>query len=135
MKKISLFSPVILRIGISLVFLWFGISQISDPTSWLAYVPQSISDMTHVSIPAIVFLNGLFEIIFGSALLLGFKTRFVSFFLALHILDITYVVGFDSTGVRDFGITIASIAIWMNGMDWFSLDRFMKIEQPIQSQQ
>ncbi|MEI8249339.1 MAG: DoxX family protein [Candidatus Taylorbacteria bacterium] len=126
MNKLPLFSPVILRIGISLVFLWFGISQLSDPSSWIGYVPDFITQMSHLGVTTIVLINGAFEIIFGSMLLCGFYTRFAALLLAVHMLDITYTVGFDAIGVRDFAISIATIAIFLNGMDWFSLDRWNK---------
>jgi hypothetical protein len=44
------------------------------------------------------------------------------------MLDITYVVGFDAVGVRDFGLAIATVAIFMFGVDRFSLDYFCKDE-------
>ena len=34
------YSIDIVRIAVSLVFLWFGISQIIDPESFLGYVPE-----------------------------------------------------------------------------------------------
>jgi len=126
MKKLRMFSPVLLRIGVSLVFLWFGTNQLSDPTNWVAYVPQSIVDISHVSVTVIVYLNGIFEIVAGAALLLGIFTRTAALLLALHILDITLIVGLDATGVRDFGISIATVCVWLNGMDWLSLDRYMR---------
>ena len=124
MNKLKLFSPITLRIGIALVFIWFGISQLSDPNSWFGYVPDYAVTLSHLSVGTIVLFNGIFEIIFGSMLLFGFFTRFAALLLALHMLDITFTVGLDATGVRDFGLSIATIAIFLNGMDWFSLDRF-----------
>ena len=88
MDKIKVFAPVILRLGIGAIFLWFGFDQWIHTSDWLAYVPQSISDMLHIGVATIVHLNGLFEIIFGLALFLGFYTRIAAFFLALHLLDI-----------------------------------------------
>jgi len=65
-----------------------------------------------LSAVTLVHLNGVFEIIFGTALLLGFFTQLSAFLLALHMLDITFTVGFDSIGVRDFGLSIATIVIF-----------------------
>jgi uncharacterized membrane protein YphA (DoxX/SURF4 family) len=126
MQKLRVFSPVILRIGIALVFLWFGANQLSDVNSWIGYIPSWITDISGLSAQTIVYMNGTFEIIFGTALLFGFYTRFVAFFLMLHMIDITFTVGLDQIGVRDFGLSIAMIAIWLNGSDFFTLDRFMK---------
>ena len=128
MDKLKLFSPVVLRIGIALVFVWFGISQLADPASWTGYVPDYVMSISGLAVTTIVYLNGIFEIIFGSMLLFGLFTRLAALLLALHILDITLIVGFDSTGVRDFGLSIATIAIFLQGVDWFSLDRFRKPE-------
>jgi len=33
MKNLKVFSPTLLRIGMAGIFIWFGMSQISDPNS------------------------------------------------------------------------------------------------------
>lgn len=125
-KNLTLFAPVILRVGMSALFLWFGASQIMDPVSWVGFVPQSIIDMTGLAATTLVYMNATFEIVFGSALLLGFFTRWAAFFLALHLIDITYIVGLDAIGMRDAGLAVAATAVWLYGSDWLTLDRFMK---------
>ncbi|HUD04316.1 MAG TPA: DoxX family protein [Candidatus Paceibacterota bacterium] len=127
MRMLKPFSPVVLRIGIASVFLWFGFDQFIHTTDWIGYVPQSVSNLLHLSPITLVYMNGLFEITFGLALFLGFYTRFVAFLLALHLIDITFIVGYSAIGVRDFGLCIATIAIWLNGRDFLSLDRYMSV--------
>ena len=126
MKKISLFSPVILRVGLSLVFLWFGANQLMNTTAWIGYIPDSIVNISSLSAQTLVHINGVFEIIFGAMLFLGLFTRFAALLLALHMIDITFIVGLDATGIRDFGLSIATVAVWLNGMDFLTLDRFVK---------
>lgn len=126
MQKISSYSPVVLRIGIALVFLWFGTNQFIDTNAWIGFVPDSIVSLSGLSTATLVHLNGIFEIVFGVALLLGFFTRYAAFLLALHILDITYIVGFDAIGVRDFGLSLATIAIWLHGADFLTLDAYLR---------
>ena len=121
MEKIS---PIVLRIGISLVFIWFGYNQLIDVQSWIAYIPESVMNMTGLKADLLVQLNGIFELVFGTLLLLGILTRYVAFVLMLHMIDITYIVGFDSIGVRDFGLSIAAIAVWLNGRDFLTVDSF-----------
>ena len=125
MNKLKPFAPVVLRIGLSLVFLWFAFDQFMNPNSYIAFIPQSILDMTHVSASLIIHLNALFEIVFGTALLLGFYTRTAALLLALHLFDITYVVGFGGLGVRDFGLSMGTLAVFMYGRDFLSLDRYV----------
>ncbi|MES2623171.1 MAG: DoxX family protein [Patescibacteria group bacterium] len=122
MNKYASYSPVLLRIGISLVFLWFGYSQVSDQVQWVAYVPEWLPSMLGIQVETFVKLNGIFELVFGIALLAGFWTRTASLLLGLHMLEITHVVGFDATGVRDFGLSIATLAIFLHGRDRWSVD-------------
>ena len=131
MNKLKLFSPVLLRVGIAAVFIWFGISQLQDARSWVDYVPQFIVSISFMSATTLVHLNGIFEVVFGAALLLGFFTRFAAFFLALHILDIMFIVGWNAIGVRDFGLAVATIAVWLNGSDFLALDRFYRVKEVI----
>ena len=126
MQKLKIFSPVILRIGLAFVFLWFGTNQLSDVNSWVGYIPTLVTSLSSLSPETVVYINGVFEIIFGAALLFGFYTRFTAFFLMLHMIDITFTVGLDSIGIRDLGLSVAMIVIWLNGSDFFSLDRYMK---------
>lgn len=39
MRDPKQYAPIVLRIGISLVFLWFGIHQLISPETFLDYVP------------------------------------------------------------------------------------------------
>lgn len=125
MNKFAYLAPIVLRIGMALVFLWFGYSQVSDQVQWVAYVPESIVNLSGLKVETLVLLNGLFELVFGAALLVGFWTRTAALLLALHMLEITYIVGFDATGVRDFGISIAAISVFLYGKDRFTLDAMM----------
>ncbi len=68
--------------------------------------------------------NGAFEIIFGLCLLLGYFTQVTALFLALHMLDITFTVGYTSIGVRDFGLAVATISVFLYGSDMWCLDTY-----------
>ena len=37
--KIKKYSPVILRFGLAIVFLWFGFSQLKNPEPWTGLLP------------------------------------------------------------------------------------------------
>lgn len=119
-------SPAVLRIGIALVFIWFGTQQIIGTSNWVDLIPSWVVSITTLSAFKVVYLNGIFEIIVGSALLLGYFTRISSLLLALHMFDITFIVGFNATGVRDFGLSMATLAIFLYGVDYYSLDYFRK---------
>ncbi len=117
------YSSVVLRCGLALVFLWFGFSQLSNPAMWVNVLPDWTAAIP-ISKTAFIYLNGWFEITFGLMLFAGFYTRIVALLLALHLLEITYAMGFNAIGVRDFGLTIATFAVCMQDMSTYSLDMF-----------
>lgn len=123
-KKAKEFSPLVLRVGLALVFLWFGISQLIDPVGFTGYLPYFLFDSSYAT--TVVIANGVFEIIAGLFLLLGLFTRVVSLLLALHLAVITIELGFGEIAVRDFGLIIATLAVFLGGYDKWSIDYKLK---------
>lgn len=116
------YAPVVLRYGMSLVILWFSSQQFLHTQDWTVYVPDSAVAMTHLSAITLVYINAIFELVFGALLVLGWQIRIVALLLALHLLDIMYVVGYGEIGVRDFGLAVATLVVCMNGPDLLSID-------------
>ena len=124
-EKMTAVGPAILRIGMAVVFLWFGFQQFLNTMAWIGFIPEEVLKIVPLEASTLVHVNGAFEIVFGFALLLGFFTRMSALFLSLHMFHITTVVGYDSIGVRDFGLMIAVIAVFLNGADHTSIDQFL----------
>ncbi len=123
-------APAVLRIGLALVFLWFGFTQLGDTGMWEQLIPTSITGMTGLSAATLVTFNGAFEVVFGLCLLFGFFTRVSSLLLALHMISITMAVGFNAIGVRDFGLSMAAIALFMMGVHCCSVDNWLCTKYP-----
>lgn len=125
MAKFANYAPAVVRVGISLVFLWFGSSQLGNPEAWTGLLP----DWTNI-LPfepaTLIQMNGIFEVVFGSLLLLGIYVRPVALLLALHMFNIVFTVGYNSIGVRDFGLAMATTAVFLYGADRFSLSSFLR---------
>ncbi|MES2135303.1 MAG: DoxX family protein [Patescibacteria group bacterium] len=105
------FGVLVLRLGLSAVFLWFGFSQLMDGIAWVAWVPEWAVNLLHLPPAMIVLGNGLFEVVFGTLLAIGLWTPYIALILALHLAVITFDIGLTAIGVRDFGLTIATIAL------------------------
>ena len=120
-------APIVLRIAVSLVFLWFGSQQIMNTKMWLSFVPDVAVSMSGLTASTLVHFNGALEIVFGLALIAGFFTRISALVLALHLFGITMTLGLSPIGVRDFGLSFATLAVFLYGCDSLSLDvRFKK---------
>ncbi|MEK6917256.1 MAG: DoxX family membrane protein [Nanoarchaeota archaeon] len=114
------YAHILVRISISLIFLWFGINQLINPENFMGYLPNFIliSEYARTAIIA----NGIFDLIFGSLLLAGLFTKIVALILALHLFTITLSLGYNDIAIRDFGLTLVTISIYLGGEDKWSLD-------------
>jgi uncharacterized membrane protein YphA (DoxX/SURF4 family) len=122
LKELEKYSKPVLRIALSFVFLYFGISQISSPFVWTGFVPDFVVNMG-IGAESVVIMNGVLEILLGSLLLLGFFVRISSGILFLHLIVIASSIGFNPLGIRDFGLAFATLAVFLNGYDWLCLGR------------
>ena len=101
----------LLRLGLAVVFLWFGFSQILDSLHWVSLVPEWVSNLAHLPPAMIVLANGAFEIVLGTLLAMGFFVRTTSLILALHLIPIALGFGLVATSIRDFAIIISCLAL------------------------
>ena len=115
------FAPFALRIGMALVVLWFGVSQVIDPSAWTGFLPSwlpslGMTPQTHI------IINGAVEIIVSLALLAGFWTRIAAIIAAVHMYAVTVAVGYSAVGVRDFGLFMGLVAVALYGADYLTFD-------------
>lgn len=101
----------VLRYGLAAMFLWFGFSQLFDSVNWVSWVPDWAVTILHIPPAFIVLANGAFEVIAGALLAAGFFVRPVALLLAIHLAFITVEIGLTAIGVRDFGLTIATLSL------------------------
>ena len=116
--SISYAAVPVARLGISLVFLWFGVNQLLFPSDFMGYLSDYLLQME--SAEMFVIFNGLFETIAGTLLLLGIFTRPVALILSLHLLVIAASLGYNDISVRDTGIAIVAFALFLAGPDRWS---------------
>ena len=120
--RIAEYAPIVLRFGLVFLFLWFGISQVTSPDSWTAWVPEWANTILGLGAVKIVLINGWFEIIGGTLLALGLWTRWIALLLSLHLFFIAYEVGYNDIGVRDFVLAVSALAVSLFGPGKYSLD-------------
>ncbi len=115
------YAAPMVRIALSLVFLWFGASQLIVPQDFIAYLPPFITAMP-ISPTLFVLFNGLFEVFFGTLLIAGIFTRISALALAGHLFGIAASLGLNQLGVRDFGLAFSTLSIVIAGPDALSLE-------------
>lgn len=120
-EKARTYAPAVLRYGLTVVFFWFGISQLTNPSGWLGFLPGFAASIANPV--TLVYLNGAFEIVLAVFLGLGLYIRLFSGLTALQLLSIVvFSVGLSAIGIRDFGLMIAALAVFLHGPDKLCLD-------------
>jgi len=105
----------ILRFGLSIVFLYFGISQILDQSRWIYLVPDRFFNfyINEVLKSKLVFVNGIFDIVVALSLLSGIFLKIFSILGFIHLISITiFSLGFTPSGIRDLGLAFAVLALF-----------------------
>lgn len=101
----------VLRLGLAVLYLWFGFSQLFDGINWVSWVPNWTVMLLHIPPAMIVLLNGTFEVIAGGLLAMGIFVRPISFLLTAHLALVTFDIGLTAIGMRDLSITISTLAL------------------------
>ena len=114
-------APVILRIGLALVVMWFGLSEVIHPSQWVSYIPLWAVSATGIKVATLVILNGAFEILMSLLLAFGIWSRWAALLLFVHMVGIVTDVGLSAVGVRDVGLAFGLLAITFQGGDAASL--------------
>jgi len=105
----------ILRLGLVVVFLYFGISQILDQSKWIYFVPDRFLNfyISEILKSKLVFINGIFDVVIALSLISGLFIRIFSFLGFIHLFSITiFSLGFEPSGIRDLGLAFAILSLF-----------------------
>lgn len=123
MQSLASYGPVITRVGLAGVLVWFGAQQLLHAADWTGYVPEFVPAFLGVGAQSLVLANGAVEIASGAMLLLGLYTRMVAFVMGIHLVLIALSLGGSAVAVRDWGLAFAFFGLVLTGPGPFSLDR------------
>jgi uncharacterized membrane protein YphA (DoxX/SURF4 family) len=107
-----------IRIGLALVFIWFGIDKFIQPQYWVdAWMPswaQHGALSIGMSTGNVVFLIGLFEVLVAISLATGFFMRMFAGIAIAFLLMVIVTHGFSEVLVRDIGLVggLLAIILW-----------------------
>ncbi len=120
--KLRNLAPVVVRLGLAMVFLWFGSNQILNQEMWTSLIPEWVTSFTGFDAATIVTLNGMSEIALAVLLAFGMYIRVVATLLFIHLVMIINELGLSAIGVRDVGLAFAMLAVALHGYDKYSYD-------------
>lgn len=118
MKKFAIRYPLVMRLSLSFVFAWFGISEILNPSYWSGYVPQILKEIIPIPILPFVQGHGAVLVFLAVCFFFCFRLRYIGALALLVLLSIIggliSMNGFDEIVVRDIGLLGLALAIWLH---------------------
>ncbi len=123
MENLTPYGITVIRLGLSGVLVWFGMSQLMDAANWVGYVPEFIPALLGIPAVTLVIANGALEIACGILLFLGVFTRAVALVMGLHLVFIAASLGNTAVAVRDWGLAAAFMGLVLTGAGAWSVDR------------
>jgi hypothetical protein len=108
-----LFSIILIRIGVGITMLMFGIDQLRNPKIWIGYVPDAATDIVPTSPEKIMRFHSFGNITLGLFLISGWYPLFgawVAFIWWLSILPFAFRIKWD-VGMRDLSISACLLAL------------------------
>lgn len=116
------FASLFLRIGLAVIFLWFGIDKFFNPSVWANFVPEWMLPLIIINMTVFIYIQGAIEAIIGALLIVGYKTRIAALAAAVTLFVILISVGLNDIGLRDFGLLCAAITLSLLGSNIWSVD-------------
>lgn len=125
----SHYGTFIARLGISAVFLWFGIDKFLHTLNWIGWVPNWMQTLIPISMTTFMYTQGAIEALVGVLLLFGYQVRFAALLAVITLLGVELaMLGTGQTDVmlRDAGLLAASLSLFLTGSDCLSIDCALK---------
>ena len=121
LKGYIIYAASLLRVSMSLVFLWFGLNHLLNSSGWIFWLPTWMLALP-VSPQVLLMINGAIETLFGILLVLGLLTRASSAVLTIYLLMITAHLGYNDVMIRNLGLTLAMLSVFLQGPDLFCIE-------------
>ncbi len=111
LRTLSNKEDLLLRVAVAFPMIWAGVSQITNPTNWIGFVPVWLGAI----IPAETFLtiHSVFNLIVGAGLLFGFWRIIFSGLAMASFASIVIFYGVDDVTFRDVGLAIVALVLFL----------------------
>jgi len=111
------YAPLLVRVGLGLVFLFFGVDKIQRPEVWVGWIPPFLRGIDNF-----LLINGIIEIAFGVLLIIGLFTRYVALIVSVFLMGILVVFSIDNITGRDIGLLFSAVSLILTGPGSPSID-------------
>jgi uncharacterized membrane protein YphA (DoxX/SURF4 family) len=106
-KKLT---PIFLRLGLAIMFLYAAISSFVDPREWVGFLPVILTD--RIDAETLLHIFSVYELAIAAWLLSGVYVRYAALLCAVTLAGIV-VTNFELFAIsfRDTGLMFAALAL------------------------
>lgn len=128
-ENLKIYAPLILRLGLAIVFFLFGYQKLSVPEQTRAEI-QLLLDIGLGSAAAINFYLGLMELLIALGFVFGAFIKYLAPLAAFLLFGFfssflwKYGLSVDPTLFRDIGLLGGALSLWLTGGGAFSFDNW-----------
>ena len=120
-------ATVSIRLGLGVVFGWFGVDKFIHPEAWFKWVPAWVSGIAPVPPNMMMYAQGGLEVLIALFLVLGLFTRVIAVIASVLLAGIILSSGgIHDITIRDLGLFSAALSLAFSGASVFSIDRLRK---------
>lgn len=126
MDGVNKATPLVARILMSVIFIMAGFSKLTAAAATAGFFEQLGIPMPGVS----VYLVGLFELVAGLAVLVGFKARIAALLLALFCVASGFMAHYQpddqlqmTSLMKNLAMAGGYLYIWLHGPGAFAIDK------------
>lgn len=107
-------TPLLLRAGLAIIFLYAGISSLKNPDSWIIYLPSFVR--TSASAMSLLHVFSVYELLLAIWLIVGRYVKYAALLCALTFAGIV-VVNFNAFIItfRDIALIFMALALFFAG--------------------
>ncbi len=106
----------ILRVGMSITFLWIGVLIFREPEFWGGFLQPWAAGLLPVPIEQAMISTAVLDILVGLFLLIDVGTWVAALIGTIHILIVLVTSGIDAVTVRDLGLLGGTISLFWSGL-------------------
>ncbi len=125
LHRYEAYVPLYLRLGLGIVFFWFGIDKFITPEIWIGMVPPSITQFLPISPALFNVIQGAAETLVGTMLIIGWKHQLAALMGGIILLPIIGLMLFEGVydiALRDIGLLSIVISLLVTPETICSID-------------
>lgn len=128
-EKLKGFVPLLLRLGLGIIFFWFGFTKFTDLDFWMGFIPPWMESILPISVNSFLYIQGFIETLIGILLIIGLLVRLSAFVAALILITIILTLGFNDLALRDFGLLMMALSLTILGSGRLTIKSIFKKSQ------